>query len=105
MSKKIYVGNLSYTTDNAALTELFTAYGQVVSTKVIEDQFTGKSKGFAFVEMENEEQAFAAISGLNGKEVNGRALKVNEAIDNPRRSNNRSGGSGGGNFRRNNNRY
>jgi cold-inducible RNA-binding protein len=96
MSKKIYVGNMSYSIDEQALNEMFGAYGPIVSTKVIQDQFTGKSKGFAFVEMEKEEDALSAISALNGKEVAGRALKVNEALDNPRRSNNRD------NFRRNN---
>ncbi len=101
MSKKIYVGNMNYDTDNSALNELFSSFGEVLSVKVIEDQFTGKSKGFAFVEMENEEAAFAAINELNGKEVEGRTLKVNEAFDGPKRNNNR----GGGGFRRNNNRY
>jgi cold-inducible RNA-binding protein len=96
MSKKIYVGNMSYSIDEQALNEMFGAYGPIVSTKVIQDQFTGKSKGFAFVEMENEEDALSAISALNGKEVSGRSLKVNEALDNPRRTNNRD------NFRRNN---
>lgn len=95
MSKKIYVGNLSYDTDEAGLTELFTEYGEVLSTKLIVDQFSGKSKGFAFVEMANDEEAIAAISGLNGKEVNSRELKVNEAFDRPKRNN----------FKRNNNRY
>lgn len=101
MSKKIYVGNMSYSIDNSALNELFSAHGQVTSVKVIEDQFTGKSKGFAFVEMENEEEALAAISALNGKDVQGRALKVNEALDNPRR-NGGGGNNRGGGFKRNN---
>ncbi|MCK4798466.1 MAG: RNA-binding protein [Spirochaetes bacterium] len=92
MSKKIYVGNMSYDTDESALSELFSEYGEVVSTKVIEDQFTGRSKGFAFIEMANEEDAIAAINAVNGKEVNGRELKVNEAHDKPKRDN----------FRRNN---
>jgi len=102
MAKKIYVGNMSYSTNEAALNELFGTYGEVVSAKIISDKFTGKSKGFAFVEMKNDEEAMAAISGLNGKEVNGRELKVNEAIDKAQRP------DGGGGFKkgfRKNNRY
>ncbi len=99
MSKKIYVGNMSYDIDEATLNQLFSGYGEVLSTKIIVDQFSGRSKGFAFVEMENDENAIAAINELNGKEVNSRALKVNEAMDRPRRNNDRN------NFKRNNNRY
>lgn len=99
MSKKIYVGNMSYDTDEATLNQLFSEYGEVLSTKIIIDQFTGRSKGFAFVEMENDEKAIAAINELNGKELNSRELKVNEALDRPKRNNDRN------NFRRNNNRY
>jgi S-DNA-T family DNA segregation ATPase FtsK/SpoIIIE len=66
--------------------ELFSEYGEVVSTKVIIDQMSGRSKGFGFIEMENDEDALSAIAGLNGKEVNGRELKVNEAIDRPKKS-------------------
>ena len=94
MSKKIYVGNLSYNTSENEINELFSSYGEIISTKLIEDQFTGRSKGFAFIEMEDEESVMAAISGLNGKEVDGRTIKVNEATDRPKRNN----------FR-NNNRY
>ena len=95
MSKKIYVGNMSYETDEETLNQLFSEYGEVLSTKIIMDQFSGRSKGFAFVEMENNENAIAAINELNGKEVNGRNIKVNEAIDRPRKNNDRN------NFRRN----
>src|SRR4030042_5428792 len=102
MSKKIYVGNMSYSTNDTALNEIFATYGEVLSVKVIEDKFTGRSKGFAFVEMENDDAAIAAINGLNGKEIEGRALKVNEAFDGPKRSNNNRGGGDRGNFRRSN---
>ena len=95
MPKKIYVGNMSYSTDEAGLKELFASYGEVTSTKIIMDHFSGKSKGFGFVEMANESEAMAAIAALNGKDFNGRNIKVNEAEDKPRRENNR------GNFNRN----
>ena len=84
MSKKIYVGNISYNTTQSDLNEIFNAYGEVVSVNVIEDKFTGRSKGFAFIEMETEESASAAISDLDGAEVDGRTIKVNEAISKPR---------------------
>ncbi|MDD2486343.1 MAG: RNA-binding protein [bacterium] len=79
MSKRIYVGNLSYSTDNDALKELFEPYGTVESAEVIVDRTTGRSKGFGFVEMDTDEAARMAIDSLNGKEVNGRSLTVNEA--------------------------
>ncbi|TVR91447.1 MAG: RNA-binding protein [Spirochaetaceae bacterium] len=86
MGKKIYVGNLNYNTNESDLTELFEAYGTVVSASVITDRDTGNSKGFAFVEMGSEDEARAAISALDGNEVDGRQLKVNESIDKPRRN-------------------
>ncbi len=86
MSKKIYVGNMSYDNDESTLNDLFSEYGEVISAKVIVDQMSGRSKGFGFIEMENDEDAFSAIAGLNGKEVNGRGLKVNEAVDKPKKS-------------------
>ena len=86
MSKKIYVGNMSYDNDETTLNELFSSFGEVLSVKVIMDQYSGRSKGFAFVEMANDEEALAAISDLNGKEVSGRELKVNEAFDRPKRN-------------------
>ncbi len=92
MVKKLYVGNLAFQTTSQDLQELFAQAGTVESASVIEDRDTGQSKGFAFVEMSTEEEAAAAIEQFNGKEVAGRALKVNEA----RPKENRSGGGGGG---------
>ena len=93
MSTKLYVGNLSFQTTSADLQELFTQAGTVQSASVVEDRDTGRSRGFAFVEMSTSEEATAAIDQFNGKEMGGRALKVNEAK--PRESRN---GSGGRNF-------
>ena len=90
MSKRIYVGNLSYQTTETDLTNLFEQAGQVESVNIITDRDTGRSKGFAFVEMAGDE-ADKAIAQFNGAEVNGRALTVNEAR--PREE--RSGGGGG----------
>ncbi|HOZ71775.1 MAG TPA: RNA-binding protein [Spirochaetales bacterium] len=89
MGRKIYVGNLSYNTYENALRDLFAAYGQVDSVKIITDRDSGQSKGFCFVEMGSDAEAQAAIQGINGREVDGRQLKVNEAMDKPRRDNNR----------------
>jgi len=94
MSKKLYVGNLAFQTTSQDLQQLFAQAGTVESASVIEDRDTGQSKGFAFVEMSSEEEAAAAIEQFNGKEVAGRALKVNEA----RPRENRSGGGGGRGF-------
>ena len=77
--KNLYVSNLSYTTDNQQLKALFSPHGTVVSASIITDRETGRSKGFGFVEMENDGEAAAAISALNGKVIEGRPLKVNEA--------------------------
>ena len=92
MSKKLYVGNLAFQTTTQDLEQLFAQAGSVASAQIIEDRDTGRSKGFAFVEMSTEDEAAAAIEQFNGKEVAGRALKVNEA----RPKENRSGGGGGG---------
>ncbi len=92
MGKKLYVGNLSYDVDNAALGEMFTPHGTVESSQIITDRDTGRSKGFGFVEMGSESEAQASIAALNGQEVGGRALTVNEA----KPKENRSGGGGGG---------
>src|SRR5580765_1151165 len=92
MSTKLYVGNLAFQTTSQELQELFATAGTVESASVVEDRMTGRSRGFAFVEMSTKEEANAAIEQLNGKEVGGRALKVNEAK--PRE--NRAGGGGGG---------
>jgi len=96
MSKKIYVGNLSYQTTEGDLTSLFEQVGQVDSVNVITDRDTGRSKGFAFVEMSSED-ADKAITQLNGTEVNGRTLTVNEARPREERSGNRGGYGGGRN--------
>ena len=93
MSKRIYVGNLSYQTTETDLTNLFEQAGQVESVNIITDRDTGRSKGFAFVEMAGDE-ADKAIAQFNGAEVNGRALTVNEAR--PREE--RSGGGGRGGY-------
>ena len=75
----IYVGNLSYSLDESELREAFAAYGEVSSVKVLMDRETGRSRGFGFVEMPNQNEAEAAVTEVNGKEVGGRALRVNEA--------------------------
>lgn len=79
MGMKLYVGNLSYDVDNASLEELFTPFGSVRSAQVIQDRDTGRSKGFGFVELSDDNAARSAIAELNGKDVGGRALTVNEA--------------------------
>jgi RNA recognition motif-containing protein len=89
MGKKIYVGNLSFNTTESSLRSLFQSYGTVESAKVITDRDTGNSKGFAFVEMSSDNEAQAAISATNGVDLDGRQIKVNEAMDKPRRDNNR----------------
>ncbi|MEX0940635.1 MAG: RNA-binding protein [Candidatus Babeliales bacterium] len=103
----IYVGNLSYSVTEDQLRELFAAYGEVVSAKVVTDKFTGNSKGFGFVEMGSKEQAQEAIAQLDGKEIDGRRLRVSTANakeSRPRPSH--GGGGGGGGFRsQRNNRY
>ena len=96
MGKKLYVGNLSYETTNASLEELFAAYGTVRSAQVIQDRDTGRSKGFGFVEMADDNAALAAIQGLNDKEQDGRRLAVNEAKPREPRSFGGGGGGGGG---------
>jgi RNA recognition motif-containing protein len=89
LGKKIYVGNLSYNTTEDRLRTLFQAYGDVASAKIITDRDTGSSKGFGFVEMSSDGEANAAIDGTNGTDLDGRQIKVNEAMDKPRRSNDR----------------
>jgi cold-inducible RNA-binding protein len=93
VAKKLYVGNLSYGTTDSDLQALFGPHGTVQSAQVIMDRDTGRSKGFGFVEMDSGEQAQAAITALNGRDVNGRALTVNEAR--PREERNGRGGVGG----------
>jgi cold-inducible RNA-binding protein len=92
VGKKLYVGNLTYSATHTNLEEWFAPYGTVQSAQVITDRGTGQSKGFAFVEMDTDAQAQAAIQGLNDQEHNGRRLTVSEAK--PRES--RAGGYGGG---------
>jgi RNA recognition motif-containing protein len=94
MGKKLYVGNLSYDTTDSALEQMFAAHGTVQSAQVIMDRDTGRSKGFGFVEMGSDQEAQAAINALNGKEVDGRTLTVNEAR--PREERGGGGRSGGG---------
>ncbi|HUE12988.1 MAG TPA: RNA-binding protein [Planctomycetaceae bacterium] len=98
MGKKLYVGNLSYDTSDSKLQELFEEYGAVQSAQVIMDRETGRSKGFGFVEMGSDDEARAAINALNGKEVGGRALTVNEARPREERGGGRSGGGGRGGY-------
>ena len=93
MGKKIYVGNLAYTVTDGSLEQMFAAHGSVQSAQVIMDRETSRSKGFGFVEMDNQSEAQAAIAALNGKEVDGRTLTVNEAK--PREERSSGGGRGG----------
>jgi RNA recognition motif-containing protein len=93
---KLYVGNLSYNTGENDLRELFAAYGAVESVAVITDRDTGRSKGFGFVEFANDAEGQAAIAGLNGKEVSGRALTVSLARPKTEGAGGGRGGGGGG---------
>src|SRR3954471_14479557 len=93
MAKKLYVGNLSYQVDSSELEQLFGQHGQVLSAQIINDRDTGRSKGFGFVEMANDQEADAAVTALNGQQHNGRALTVNEAR--PREDRGGGGGRGG----------
>ena len=90
----IYVGNLSYEMTEEDLRKEFEGFGQVDSVKIIMDRYTGRSKGFGFVEMAQDDEAKAAISSMDGKEIGGRTLKVNEAR--PREEGGRGGGGGDG---------
>ena len=92
MSMKLYVGNISFTTTNQDLNDLFGQVGTVESANIIEDRETGRSRGFGFVEMASREDGEKAIEELNGKDFGGRELKVNEA----KPQENRGGGGGGG---------
>jgi RNA recognition motif-containing protein len=102
MTNKVYVGGLSYATTDKLLEDLFAAHGTVESARVITDKFTGKSKGFGFVEMSSGAEAQSAIQALNGSEFDGRNLTVNEAKPQEKRTGfggggeRRSGGGGGG---------
>jgi len=92
MNKKLYVGGLPYAVTEDKLQEIFSAHGTVESARVITDRFTGRSRGFGFVEMSSEEEAQTAIDSLNGSDLDGRSLTVNEA----RPQENRGDGGGGG---------
>ena len=96
MAKKLYVGNLDFNTTEASLSELFASVGEVVSVSLVTDRMTGRSRGFAFVEMADFDAAKAAIDQLNGKDVDGRALKVAEARPREPRGDSPWGGGGGG---------
>jgi len=91
MGSKIYVGGLPYSTTEQQLSDLFAAHGSVASARIITDKFTGQSRGFGFVEMSGDSEAQAAITALNGTQLGGRTLTVNEA----RPQEPRSGGGGG----------
>jgi RNA recognition motif-containing protein len=93
---RIYVGNLPYTSTDDSLRELFSQYGQVESVDIVTDRSTGQSKGFGFVEMPAAAEAQAAITALNGKDLQGRALTVNEARPREDRGGSRGGGGYGG---------
>lgn len=93
VNMNIYVGNIAYTTTEDELRDMFSAYGEVSSARIITDRDSGRSKGFGFVEMEGNDGAQAAIDALNGKDMDGRTLTVNEAR--PREERPRSGGGGG----------
>ncbi len=96
MGNKVYVGGLPYSTTDGTLEELFSAHGTVESARVITDKFTGQSRGFGFVEMGSDGEAQKAIEALNGTEVEGRTLTVNEARPQEKRSGFGGGGGGGG---------
>lgn len=99
-NKKLYVGSLPFSTTEEELHELFSSYGPIASVRIVTDKFTGMSKGFGFVDMENPDDALKAIAGLNGKALNGRTLIVNEARPEqpraPRGRDDRGGGERGG---------
>jgi cold-inducible RNA-binding protein len=98
VAKKLYVGNLSYGMTDNDLQNLFEPHGTVQSAQVIKDRDTGRSKGFGFVEMDSGDQAQAAIDALNGQEINGRALTVNEARPREERGEKFAGSRGRGGF-------
>jgi RNA recognition motif-containing protein len=91
MAKKLYVGNLSYSTTDATLSELFGEFGEILSVNIITDRMSGRPKGFAFVEMAEQIAALAAINQLDGRELDGRSIKVAEAR--PRQDSRGGGGS------------
>ena len=92
----IYIGNLSFDTTEEQLSQAFESFGEVSSVNIIKDRYTGEPRGFAFVEMSDKDAAMSAISGLNGQELNGRTLNVNEAKPRTDRGGGRGGNRGGG---------
>ncbi len=96
MGNKLYVGSLPYSTTEQELSDLFAQHGTVKSAKVITDRYTGQSRGFGFVEMNSDEEAQKAITALNGANMGGRTLVVNEARPQERRPFGGGGGGGGG---------
>ncbi|MFO1519020.1 MAG: RNA-binding protein [bacterium] len=96
MAKKLYVGSLPYSTTETELRELFEPFGSIESVRIISDKFTGRSKGFGFVEFSDDEAAEKAIQEVNGKELDGRSLVVNEARPEEKRERGFGGGGGGG---------
>ncbi len=98
MGKKLYIGNLAFSVSSESLTQLFTQYGVVESAKVIMDRDTGRSKGFAFVEMSSPDEASKCIDGMNGQQHEGRAMNVSEAKPQEPRDNRGGGGGGRGRY-------
>jgi RNA recognition motif-containing protein len=92
MTSNLYVGNLSFETSEDTLRTLFAEYGEIASVNLITDRYTGQSRGFAFVEMSTEQAAQEAMSGLNGKQVDEREIKVDKAKPRPKRDSARSSG-------------
>jgi RNA recognition motif-containing protein len=93
---KLYVGNLSYSTTQESLESAFSEHGRVEEVAIVMDRETGRPRGFAFVTMNNDQEARAAIEGVNGREIDGRTVTVNEARPKAERSGGRGGGAGGG---------
>lgn len=96
MGRRLFVGNLSYQTDENELTELFSQFGAVENAQIMRDMATGRARGFAFVEMATDEEAAAAATGLNNTQFGGRTIAVNEARPREQRSGGPGGGGGGG---------
>ena len=96
MSKKLFVGGLSWNTTDAGLSEAFQQFGEITEAKVIMDRDTGRSRGFGFITFNNDEDALSAINAMNGTNLEGRTIKVNEAEDKGPRTGGRSGGGGYG---------
>ena len=99
MAKRLYVGNLAYSVTSEDLQEMFEQYGQVRSAQVLSDRETGRSRGFGFVEMANDDEALAAIESLDGQDHDGRRLTVNEARPRTSGGGSAGGGGGGGGYR------